>query len=125
MRPDIFNADIAGEILDALGDEVFDATLTRTTPGARDPSNLAGGASVGASTASYACKGFVADYRASEIDGTIIRRGDRKVILLGASLAETFDPQPGDAVAIEGGAWKVINVERDPAGATFTCQARR
>jgi hypothetical protein len=126
MRPNLFNADIAGKIHNALASKVLPATLTRPVPGARDANALAGGPAVGATSTAWPCKGFCAEYNSREFDGTKVRFGDRKIILLGKSLPDDIDPQPGDKVIIEGKVWEIVNrVERDPAGATFTCQGRR
>lgn len=133
-RPDIFGADIAGAIFDALGGDVFDATLTRRNTaslGDRDPASLTAGLTTfddpeDAETA-WAAKGFIDHYRDGQIDGTLIQRGDRKIILLGKSLPDSVDPEPGDAITIEGIAWRIVEagVMRDPSGATFTCQVRK
>ena len=124
-RPDLFGADICGAIFDALGDSMLAATLTRITPGTRAGGSLTGGQTVSPTTVAYDCRGMCEDYTTREIDGTNVRQGDRKIMLLGGSLPDDIDPQPGDAIVIEGASWKVIRVERDPAGATFSCQARR
>jgi hypothetical protein len=124
-RPDLFGADICGAIFDALGDSMLAATLTRTTPGTRAGGALTGGQTVSPTTTVYDCRGMCEDYTTREIDGTNVRQGDRKIMLLGGSLPDDVDPQPGDVIAIEGASWKVVRVERDPAGATFSCQARR
>jgi hypothetical protein len=125
-RPDLFGADIAGAIMEALGDGLLDATLTRVTPGTRNGSALTAGRVVGEVVTSYACKGFTDDYSNRDIDGTTIRNGDRKILLLGKSLPDAIDPQPGDLITIEGRAWRISGpVKRDPAGATFECQVRQ
>lgn len=124
-RPNLFGANIAGAIFDAMGSDMLPATLTRVTGGTRNPASLTGGPVVDETATDYACRGFVESYTAREIDGTLVRDSDRKVILLGGSLPDDIDPRPGDRVNIEGETWKVVRVERDPAGATFTCQARQ
>lgn len=98
-----------------------DVTLTKVTPGTRSGADpLAGTAPT--STA-YACKGFVAEYEARQVDGSIIRAGDRQVIIMGATLAGVA-PAPSDHVTVDGERYVVVRVERDPAAATYTCQAR-
>lgn len=133
-RPDLFGADIAGAIFDALGNDVLDATLTRRNTaltGARDPAELTAGRTTfdvsEAETTAWSCKGFVDHYRDGQIDGTLIQRGDRKIVLLGKSLPDDIDPEPGMLITIEGAQWRIIEggVMRDPAGATFTCQVRK
>lgn len=125
-RPNLFGADIAGAIAQAMGSDMLPVTLTRTAAGTRDPDALTGGPTVGETSATYTCRGFMEDFTSREIDGTNVRVGDRKVIILGGTLTTAIDPQPGDVLAIEGGNWKISGaVKRDPAGATFTCPVRR
>lgn len=116
--PDIFRAGIAKEINKGLGSLVFDAVLTKSRPSTRG--DLTGG--VNSVTTEYKGKGFVDDYENSRIDGTIIQVGDRKVVLLGASFS--VKPETDDTVLIEGDTWTIVRVTRDPAGATYECQAR-
>lgn len=119
--PNIFGADIAGKILKGLGPLVFDVTLKSTTQGARGVA-LTGGTNP--SSVDYTVKGFVSDYTEYQIDGTIIQKGDRVVVILGASLPDGVIPKPDDQVVAEGKTGVVINVTRDPAGATYQCQWR-
>ena len=118
--PNIFGADIAGEINKALGPLVFSVTLIRATGGSRTSANLT---EKKQTTSTVTGKGFVDDYDARLIDGTIIKRGDRKVVILGDSLGGVV-PVPNDQTTIEGETKTIINVTRDPAGATYECQVR-
>ncbi len=120
--PRLFGQDIAGQIAQALGGHLLPATLTKVIPGARTPSNLPGG--TGATTADYTARGIIEDYTDAQIDGTLIAAGDRKVLLLGASIAGAAVPMPGDRVTIEGATYNVRRVERDPAGATYSLTVR-
>lgn len=124
MRPNLFNANIAGKIATGLGKHMLAATLHRKTPGTRDPADPTAGLTVGASVADYGCRGMTADYTDKQIDGTLIKVGDRKILLLGGTLPDVIDPAPGDDITIEGRRWVVIRAQRDPAGAGFTCQVR-
>jgi hypothetical protein len=119
--PDIFGEDIAGQINRELGPLVFDVTLSSVTGGIRSTTNLTSKTST---KTNYVGKGFVDDYEDRYIDGTIIRRGDRKVIILGASLPSGVVPKPTDQTIIEGETKTIVNVTRDPAGATYECQVR-
>ena len=119
--PDIFKKDIAGKINDKLGPLVFDYTLHVVTEGTRG-ANLTGGTNP--TETDHTVKGFVDDYRDREIDGTIIQRGDRKITLLGGSLPSGVVPKVQDKVTAEGIKWTIVNVMRDPAGATYECQSR-
>jgi hypothetical protein len=134
-RPNLFGADIAGAIFAALGSQVLDATLTRTTAGTRTPGSLTAGQTSGEAETSYPCKGFIdswSDFRLGATaeryggrSGTLVEDSDRKIILLGKSLPDDIDPRPGDMITIEDRVYTIVGpVERDPAGATFTCRGQ-
>lgn len=109
-----------------LGGEliVSAATLTRKTPGTRTPGSLGGGTNP--TTASHSCEGIVREYDANRIDGTIIRREDRRISLLIATLPSGVEPKPGDTITIDGATYNVLEgVERDAAKFMFTCQGRK
>ena len=64
------------------------------------------------------------EYSAKEIDGTLIQRGDCKLMLPGVAPA----PLVGDTINLGGIIWNVVNVTTDqPAGVPvlFTLQVRR
>lgn len=117
--PNIFNANIAGQIAQAMGPLLFPLTLIKRTASTRG--ELTGG--VNSREERYSGRGFIDDYRDSRIDGTIIKVGDRVVTIMGASIAVT--PDPDDQIIIEGRTWTIVGpVRRDPAGATYECQVR-
>lgn len=122
--PDIFGADIAGKIHNALKGKVFDITLTKVAPGTRTPGSLTGGTNPAETT--HTVKGFVDEYQDKHIDGTLIKRGDRKVVILGGSLPSGTVPEPSDKITAEGETRTIVEdgVKRDPAGATYICQVR-
>lgn len=119
----LFGLDIAKIVSDSIAGAggVLDATLTSVTPGVATDANPN---LVTPTTTTHTCKGFVDDYKDSQIDGTIIKKGDRKVTLLGATIAPAVAPKTNDKVTIEGDTYDVQNVERDPAGATYELQVR-
>jgi hypothetical protein len=122
-RPNLFGANIAQELYSALGRSVLAATLTRVTAGSRG--DITAGRVTGEASATYPCRGWCEEFNAREIDGTVVRKGDRKIAILGKSLPDAIDPQPGDVIVIEGRAWKVVTPsKRDPAGAVFICAGR-
>lgn len=118
----LFGLDIAKIVNDSIAGAggVLDATLTSITP--QTPSS--GNAIIPSIPTQHACKGFIDDYKDSEIDGTIVRKGDRKVTLLGASITPSVAPKTNDQVSIEGDTYDVQEVTRDPAGATYELQVR-
>lgn len=121
--PSLFGVDIAGAIGDALGPELLSATLHKTSAGSRTPGSLTGGNNP--TETGYAAKGVVDDYSDREVDGTNIRVGDRRVLLLASTIASAQVPDQGDAITIEGTRYEVVGpVKRDPAAAMYLCQVR-
>ena len=115
--------DISKIVNDGLGPLVKDASLRVISPGSRTPGSLAAGTNP--TTASKTAKGFVKDYSEFQMASTLVQRGDRNVVLLADSIADAAEPKTGDEVLIEGDIYNIINVApRDPASATFECQAR-
>lgn len=119
--------DIAALVAEHLGPRVLPCVLIRPGAlGARDVNNPTQAPARAAST-SIPCRGFIEDFSSRSIDGTLIKAGDRKITLLGATL-KGVEPDPGvarDRVLVEGKTWAVHRiVSRDPAGATFIIQAR-
>ena len=96
------------------------ATLIKVTTGTRTPGSLTAGTNP--TTASYAAKGWLDDFDNREIDGTIIIQGDRKIMLLGASIAGGQTPAPDDEVVIGGAKYRLRHVTSDPANAVYICQ---
>lgn len=124
MGTKLFGVDIAKEVAGAISAAggVLDATLTVVTPGER--SAAARTAGVPEATRPLRCKGFVDNYRETQVDGTRVQVGDRKVVLLGDTIAGGVAPKPNDEVTIESTTFRIVNVTRDPAGATYECQVR-
>lgn len=86
-------------------------TVQRTTTGGYDP--LTGTVTGGAS--GYTCHGAVMNYRNQDIDGTLIMRGDVRVLLAPDA---GFAPNPGDKVTLAaGGEMTVISAKQThPSG---------
>jgi hypothetical protein len=123
-RPKLFGLTLAKVIAGAMGKGLLPATITRTTYGPRDALNPAAGPTI-TSTVTHNCRGFTESYDDRRIDGTLILRQDRRILLLGGTLPDGFNPAPGDIIAIQNADWKVIAVHpSDPAEATFVCQGR-
>lgn len=112
---------IPGLVGTLLGGQAAFVTLTKITPGNRSPTNLAGGTIP--SSRNYAARGYVSDYASGQVDGTMIQRGDRCVVIYASTLSVV--PEPGDRVTVDGVGYALIRVEdRDPAGARYVCQVR-
>lgn len=119
---DLFGLDIAGIVNDSLGDGLLPAKLVKLVAGERDPAATTSGPSQSRKT--YPCRGVAIDFALSQFDGDIVQRGDRKVLLLGASLPRGVAPEASDLVQLEGVESQVIAVQRDPASASYTCHVR-
>lgn len=103
------------------------ATLVRPGPGgAYVPAT---GRVTGASpdTLSYPCEVVFAEYSASQIDGTLIRAGDRRAIV--SRLRLGTEPVPNSDTLVEGGrTWQIVRLVGYSSGsqeAAFECQVRR
>jgi len=60
-------------------------------------------------TTAYSCNGVITNYSAYEIDGTVIRRDDRKVLLAAGGLAVV--PTTADTLTIGGVELAIMHVE--------------
>jgi hypothetical protein len=105
----------------ALGSLVFkDAVLK--VPGAATSDGQGG--FTNAAPTERACKALVDDYSDARRQALGIPANDRKIIILGASIAAGAVPAVGHVVTIENRDWSVVAVMRDPAGATYEVQGR-
>lgn len=119
----LFGVDIAGLVQSNVAPGLLDLTLVKVTPGTRTPGSLTGGTNP--TESSTAGKGIAEDYDERQIDGAEVRRGDRRVLIVGNSLsAGSVIPEQGDKITIEGATYEIVRIERDPAAATYTCQVR-
>lgn len=119
-----FGVDLPGTLNSALGPGLEAATLIKVTAGTRTAGALSGGRNP--TEASFAAKGYVDSYADREIDGTFVQRGDRKIGLLGASIAGGQVPKPNDKITIGGATYRICadGVTTDPATALYLCQCR-
>lgn len=125
MGNNLFGANISGVLAQALGPGLLPATLIKVTEGSVDPNNITG-PKIGGGEVSYSCRGFIEDYNDSLIDGTRIEQGDKKVMLLGDTIASGKIPEQSDRVVIEGIDRVIIGpVKRDPDAATYILQVRQ
>lgn len=122
MGNNLFAADIAGKIAKALGPKLLSVKLTSVTPGTPTDGSLTSGANPTTKTA--VGRGIIDSYEQSQIDGTVVQTGDKRVLILGDTLPSGRVPASGDRVEIEGSTYNVVAVERDPDAAAYTCQVR-
>lgn len=97
------------------------ATLVVVTPGIRTVGRTGGGTNP--TEVDVSCRGFVKQWKRQQLNATIVQVGDRVASLFGASLKGKV-PKVGDKVTIEGITSRIIDIERDPAGALYHCLAR-
>lgn len=116
--------DVSGLIAQHLGPALLPVTLRKVKVGARTPGALTAGTNPTVTIARG--RGMVEDYKNSQIDGELVRRGDRRVLILGDTLTPRVIPEAGDEVDIEGERLRIVadGVTSDPAKATYTCQTR-
>lgn len=131
MGNNLFGRDIAG-IINRVFDSnsgvapLLSATLFKvTTSTARSGSALTSGRST--TTTQYTCTGFVENFEERQIDGTLVKRGDRKIVLIGDSIeGGTVAPEAKDRVLIENQVYSIIDIfGRDPDAATYELIGRR
>ena len=74
---DIFGADIAGKINQALGPLVFDQVLVKITEARNplDPTEMV------QTKVNHNCKGFIDVFNDDQVDGTLILQTDRKIVI--------------------------------------------
>ncbi len=77
----------------------------------------------GQTTTTLSAYGVVTNYRADQIDGSAIRRGDRRLVL-----DASVTPTQADEVLLDGAYWSIVNIEaKNPAGTpiSYVVQVRR
>ena len=114
----------ADKLLKGKGQAV---TITTVTPGTYNPAT---GGMTGGTTTTQTAYGAVFDYGTKQIDGTLIKAGDKQILLSafktnGAALTA---PVLGDTVTIGGVAFTLVEPlkEVNPAGTVvmYECNAR-
>lgn len=124
-----------GELAEIVGTALVDAgmslpaTLTKVTPGARDPLHVT--AATAETTTAHACDGFVPRLTSYQIANTLIANVTRVVKLYGSTITGGAIPAPGDRITIDGTTSTIVNddggkmaVTTDAARAVYTCQCR-
>lgn len=117
----LLDGDLKDIIGDALDFVMIDLTLIKVTPGTYNPVTD----SDASTTANIGCRGMVdrfTDYERGNSQG-LIEANDRKILVLAKSLNGST-PTTRDRITAEGTTYQIINIDRDPASATFTIQAR-
>lgn len=125
--PKMLGIDVAALIAKHASPGVQDAQLVKVTPGTRTPGALTGGTNPVDGTA-ITCKGFIESQATRNREGTLVGDGSVIIVLLAATIdGGATVPELGDKITIEGTEYRIPEdgvIDRDPAGATFTCKAR-
>lgn len=114
----LFGVNVSGLIHKYVSPGVFDAVLTKVTPGTRTPGAETSGTNP--TTVDYPCRGFIDSQKQDPIKGTLSPDGTKKIILIGDSIASGAVPEIADRVTIESATYEVMHIDRDPAAATYT-----
>lgn len=121
--PKLISGYIARQVNKYLGKHVLSGTLVKVTPGTRGGTVTAG---TNPTTASFACKLWISSYSDYEVDGTGIKGSDRRISIIGKSIASGKVPLPGDQVIAEGVTYRIVEdgVSRDADGAVYVVHGR-
>lgn len=117
--------DIAELVATHIGDRdelgFRDITITRSTPGVRDPLNLAGGTQP--TTATFTGRGSL-EREGRFMDGTLVAQDHVLISVLGGTVSDGAVPQRGDVITFGGVAYRVTRVPSDQVGAVYECEAK-
>lgn len=115
-----FYSDLAADAHELIKEFGQTMTLKRLTPGAYDPAT----GTVSNTTTTETATGVELEYTSREIDGTMVLRGDKKLILSTTGIGA---PKVDDTVTIGTTVYTLKNVQPLSPGGTvviYTCQAR-
>ncbi len=117
-----FQQDVVGlfnEIADEFGTGSYTVTIERPAAQPENPWDDPAG-----SPTSYTIRALIEEYRQDQIDGTLIRAGDRRVLLD----PTVIEPTTADRVVIDGDEYAIVRVQAEaPAGVPllYMLQIRR
>ena len=80
----LFGIDMAARLNAALGPKLLPFTLIRRTESATLPAKRTDGLAI--AERRFPCRGIVESYRDDQVDGNLVRSGDRRILILGGSL---------------------------------------
>lgn len=113
---------LASQLLGTFGRP---ATLVRGGAGTYSPEQ--GRTMAVEAAASFACHVVFAEFAVSQLDGTVVRLGDRKAIV--SRLALGTEPRPSsDTLTVDGVTWRIVRVEGYSSGeqeAAYSLHVRR
>lgn len=97
---------IAQDTLSTIQNAGTPVVVTRVNEGAFDPSS---GNTLPGSEVTATGQGVLTQYKTMDVDGTVIKRGDMKLLLAASGLA--LEPTTNDTVTIGSDVWTVLYVE--------------
>lgn len=109
----------ATKLINDLGKEL---TLRKVTEGSYDPTT---GAISGQTTTDTAVKGMLLSYRDKDFDGTLIERGDRKILI---RASDSVVPEVQDIVLDSTVQYRLVDVrqiEESGDDVVYICQGRK
>lgn len=123
--PKLFGVDIASILNKELAPGLLNGKLFSATAGERDPLDPTAGPQDAVLT-EHSFKGIINTYTDKEIDDELILKEDRKILMVALSINPAIVPETGMRVQMSDnpGTWIIVRVTRDPASATYLCQAR-
>jgi hypothetical protein len=98
------------------------AALTRDVAGTPSPDTTGFDPAVPTQT-TYTCKAIHEAYSEMLKRDGLVKEGERKVIILAESLS--VEPTATDRITIRSETFTILDVEADPALATWTCRASK
>lgn len=118
----LFGIDIARLIDKSMSSGLIPGTLSREVL-KTTRTNLTGGLDKEAPE-TFEFRGIAQFYRDNEVDNELIKHSDRKILIIAESLNTV--PVLGDKVTLEteDDTYFIIRINRDPAKASYICQAR-
>lgn len=115
--------DIAAQITDTLTSaDILTALAVRRSTFVPNPETPWDPSSGTTEELDHACSGWVDTYAQSDVNGSTIQQGDRRVFILASTL--DIEPTTADHVPLDGSAYGIVSVGRDPAGAAWVLQCR-
>ncbi len=116
----LFGVDFAKELNDALGGEMLSLTLGVIKYAGRTTSS--GGRT--STTTNRTGRGMLGGFKVDQMEGSLVRKDDRMVLIMADSLQSSAVPEPGNTIKNEGSTYNIIRVWRDPDGAIYNCHVR-
>lgn len=101
--------ELADTVVQLLADDELAGEIVFARPSSEQATyDVTSGVATPVSPLTYTGRGIVSKYRTRDIDGTLVRRGDRQVILSTSGIVE---PKAGDTVTIDDEVMTVVDAD--------------